>query len=171
MAVENKYVDSTYINASTGVLTKLAPALMTGAQLGAMLTTFEVAAADDDGSVYRIFPSVNPDLVPLLILVGCDAITGSNDADIGLYHVNGGAVVDKDCFADGLDISSAVDLGAASALDGMDAVLIENYRRRIYEHGAATVATKKAAYDIAVTLNTAGSAAGTVTVLMIYAQG
>jgi hypothetical protein len=71
----------------------------------------------------------------------------------------------------GQTLATAVDFGFDTCIDGMDAVAIENYGRKLYEHGGHTVTTKLESYDLALTANTIGSAAGTVSVLFIFAQG
>lgn len=169
MAVENKYTDAN-INAA-GRVTKLLSMANAGSNLSAAFATFEVAAADSDGSIYRVFKALDPNLIPIAILIGCDSITGGTVWDVGLYAPDLGAVVDADAFAANLDLSTGVDLGFATALDGMDAVAIENYGRKIYEHAGHTVTTKLESYDLALTGDTVGTAAGTVSVLLLYVQG
>lgn len=168
MAVENKYTDAKFTGS---VLNKLQSMFNAGSNLSAAYATFEVAAADSDGSVYRVFKGLDPNLVPIAILVACDAITDGTDWDLGLYATNLGAVVDKDAFMDGQTLASAVDFGFDTCLDGMDAVAIENYGRKLYEHAGHDVTTKLESYDLAFTANTVGSAAGTVAVLLLYVQG
>lgn len=169
MAVVDQYVNS---NISGNVVTKALKAIASGAQIKVMLETFEIAAADSDGSVYRVFKSVDPNLIPLAILVACDAITGGTDFGVGLYNENLGTVINKDAFRAGMDLSSAVaSLNPKTALDGMSGVDIANMYKRIFEHAGHTVSNKKASYDIALTGDTVGTAAGTVTVAMLYLQG
>ncbi len=169
MAVEDKYTDSNITgNEVDKLLTALASA--TG-KLYVAAATFEVAAADDDGSKYRIFKNMDANLVPIAILVGNDAITGSTDWDVGFYDVDLGAVVDKDVLADGIDLSSAHTLSHLSALSGMVTVDVANVGKRIFELLGATVSNKKEAYDLVLTANTVGSAAGTVSVIGLFAQG
>lgn len=169
MAVQDKYTDS---NISGNAVTKLLKSINAqGAQIGALLATFEVAAADDNGSKYRIFKSLDPNIIPLAILVGTDGITGGTAYDIGLYKPDLGVAIAVDCFAANLDVSGAADLGFATALDGMDAVDIANYGRRLFEHAGHDVTNKLDGYDMVITADTVGTAAGTITALVIYAQG
>lgn len=177
MAVENKYTSSK-LSATTGQLS--APATLQsalengGAPVGALFATFEVAAADSDGSVYRVFKGLPANLIPLDIKIACDAITAGTVWDVGLYDTDLGAVIDADCFAANLDLSSAADFGNPTALDGMDAVAIENYNKRLFEHAGHTVEAntrRGKGYDLALTADTVGSAAGTISVLMYYAMG
>ena len=175
MAVENKYTNSK-LNASTGQLANPATLLSAlengGAPVGALFATFEVAAADSDGSVYRVFKGLPMNLVPLDIKIASDGITGGTAYDVGLYDTDLGAVIDADCFAANLDLSSAADFGNPTAIDGMDAVAIESYNKRLFEHAGHTIEGRTArhkGYDLALTGDTVGTGAGTVSVLMLYA--
>lgn len=174
MAVENKYVNA-LLSATTGQLLRPSeplPAIKVGAELGVMFETFEVAAADSDGSIYRVFKGVDGNLIPLAILIASDGITGGTVYDVGLYDTDLGTVIDADCFAANLDLSSAADFGFATAIDGLDAVAIEDMAKRIFEHAAHTILTRRGkGYDIALTGDTVGTGAGTISVLMIYAKG
>ncbi len=169
MAVENKYVNS---NIQGNVVNKLITALAAGtADLFLAAETFEVAAADDDGSIYRVFKSLNANLVPIWIGISCDAITGGTDWDLGLYRPDLGAVVIKDCLMDGQTLAVAAKLGPAAALSGLSNVDQANVGRRLFEHAGHTPKTKLEAYDMALTANTVGSAAGTVTIVGLFGQG
>lgn len=157
MAVENKYAsdiettDTAYVHAAKAQ----------GAQMVVLVQTIEVASADDDGSVYRMFRDVPSTFIPLECDIMHDAITAGTDYDFGVYDVDSGAVVDKDIFADGLDLSSA------GTKNGLTTVAIENRGiKSIWSHLGLTRATKKPAYDLALTGNTVGSAAGTITVVL-----
>lgn len=164
MAVENKYVN-TLVAAGTP-----APAINTsGSQLKCFTETFEIAAADDDGSIYRVFKSVPSWLIPVRIEIGCDTITAGTDFDLGFYDklADGGAVIDKDNLMDGQTLATA----SAMALNGLSAVDIANVNKRFYELAGLTSANDKPEMDIALTANTVGSAAGTVSIRMWCAQG
>jgi hypothetical protein len=168
MAVENKYVNSDAEADKNGV-----SAFIDGDKTAYMVATFETAAADDDGSVYRLFKNVNHNWIPAKIEIACDAITGGTDWDLGLYEptVGGvaGAVVDKDKFMDGQTFASAV--AFASAIDGLQTLDISEVQERIYELAGDTLDDKKLGYDIALTANTVGSAAGTISVKAWFVQG
>lgn len=173
MAVEDKYVNSVNFDAS-GNLLHLANAInCSGSKVGAMFETVELAAADSDGSVYRFFKGVDANLIPLFIIPACDEITAGTVFDIGLYEPNLGVVVNAAVFASNLDFSSAKSFALATCLDGMAAVAIENRGKRIFEHAghSVTAGTRLSSYDICVTGDTVGSAAGTVSLMMIYAIG
>lgn len=143
-----------------------------GAGAGYVYNTFEVAAGDDDASVFRTFAGLGYNVIPLGILVANDALTGSTDWDVGLYDTDLGAVLNKEIFGAALDLSSAhAALIAGTALNGFAVVPIESYGKRIYEHATHTAATRRDYYDIALTANTIGSGAGTVSTLLNFALG
>ena len=164
MAVEDKYVDTAVAagDAGSGFATQ-------GQDVKCMRKTFEVAAADDDGSVYRVFKNVNPHILVLKVDVTNDAITSGTDYDIGLYETGvAGTVLDKDVLADGLDLSSANAVG--SELSGLSAVDAANAEKALFELVSESIGALKGGYDIAVTANTVGSAAGTVSLAVWYLE-
>jgi len=164
MAVENKYVDTLVAGG------KLANASnFHGGSTRKAINTEELLAADDNLSVYRYFRAPGTWLV--LALTGMhDAVTSGTDWDAGLYKpsVGGviGAVVDKDIFADGVDISSA-----SRTTDFLQTVNVADMTKMIFEHAADTESTKDADYDIALTANVVGSAAVTVTLVGEFVEG
>lgn len=162
MAVENKYVEA---NLAAGKLAK--SALSQGAETITMIATEEIAAADDDGSVYRFFKSVPSNLIPVEITITCDAITGGTDYDLGLYKV-GGAAVDADRLMDGQTLASALTRATGHQL-GLQTVNIDDATKSLGELSGQT--DVDLSYDIALTGNTVGSAAGTVTIIAVFAQG
>lgn len=159
MAVEDKYViTDSYpysISANAGGSGDLRSAVI----------SFEVAAADDDGSVYRLM-QINANSIITNVKFCNDAITAATDYDFGFYDVESGAVVDADELADGLDISSGNASGSEAS--AMTAVDIANRGKKVYSLLGKTASTKAVAYDLAITANTVGTAAGTVTVFVEY---
>lgn len=69
----------------------------------------EMAAADDNDSVYRMVRVNSNDRISS-VEVASDAITGASDVNVGLYDIaaNGGAVVNENLFGDAVDLSSAI---------------------------------------------------------------
>lgn len=165
MAIENKYVNTQV--AAGGVAKALE---VNGKKVLVLNQTFEVAAADDNGSIYRVFPNINPELIPLKIEIANDAITAGTDYDLGLYQsksLTDGAVIDKDALADGADLSSAHIIGAE--LSGLSAVDVANKGKSLLELAALAddtlvIGNIKAGFDICLTANVVGTAAGTITV-------
>jgi hypothetical protein len=160
MAVVDAYVHSSLAANTTNLL----PALQaTGASMKVAWGHASVAAADEDGSVYRVFKSLPAGIVIFKIEVDTDSITSGTDYDIGLHETDLGAVVDKDVFTDGDDWSTG-----ANNIDGMQTLAIENRSKQLFEHAGHTVATKKLAYDLTITANTVGSAAGDIIVRIYF---
>ncbi len=170
MAVEDKYVEANLENDKKPVTV----AFTTGAPDHSIVQTEEIAAADDDGSVYRFFKAVPANWIPTRIEVYNDAITGGTDYDIGLYETKdanlaGGTVVDQDKLASALDMSSGAAKG--SPKDGLGAVGIDEIKERLFELAGQTSDTKLESYDIALTAVTVGSAAGTVSMVAWFVEG
>lgn len=133
--------------------------------------TFEVAAADDDGSVYRLdrLPS---DAILTKVEICNDALTGATDWDLGFYEpknlvLGTGAAADKDVLVDGADISAGKT--RTSPLNGLSAVAIGDLGKRIYELLGKTRSNMLPEYDLALTANTVGSGAGTIEYRIEYA--
>ena len=164
MAVEDKYVDSAVAAGNVGV-----GAAVQGKTLKCVRKTFEVAAADDNNSVYRVFPDVNPELIPVQINVYNDAITGGTDYDLGLYERGiGGAVIDQDVLAATLNMSSGASLG--SPKNGLGALNVADVEKALHQLVSQNIGSLKGGYDICVTAPTVGTAAGTITVEMFYIE-
>ena len=161
MAVEDKYVDA---DIEAG---KLGSALFTYGTDGVVAqATAAIAVADDDGSVFRLFSGVPSSLVPLKITIHNTVITAGTDYDLGLYEPNGGVVVDKDILADGLSMASARTVATENNA-GMTTIDITASTNTLGELSAQTEVDS--AYDIALTANTVGSAAGTIRVTAWFA--
>jgi len=167
MAVENKYVNSDLAAGKVGKA-----AYVSGAEAYIAVAHATVAAADDNGSIYRLFKALAPDLIPVKIEILNDAITGGTDYDLGFYEpLEGGSgpVIDKDALVDGADLSSGN--GQGSELTGLSAVGVEESQQRLWELAGHTATQKQDAYDIALTANTVGTAAGDIVVKAWFVQG
>ena len=175
-AAEDKYVSPQIEADKKEVSLQSGGALVLG-----LVETEEISAADDAGSVYRFFKSVPAEYVPLRIEVYNDAITGATDGDIGIYDVKddnnvGGTVVDKDRFADGLDFSAGAAKG--SPKEGLGAIDPADSTLTLWElagHSLSPNASpgdfRRHSYDIALTLNSDPTAAGTITMVAWFGQG
>lgn len=126
--------------------------------------TVEVAAADDDLSVYR-FVRVPSNARIISILRSNDAITGGTSYDIGVYQtaLNGGAVVSATLFANVLDLSAA----GAQVEQRYENADIINIEKRLWELLGLTADSQRD-YDICMTANTVGTAAGTISMEVRY---
>jgi hypothetical protein len=145
--------------------------------------TVVIAAADDDGSVYR-FVRVHSSWSLKSIRCINTAVLAGTDYDCGLYQTAaaGGAVIDADCYADGFSLATAApavpptaDGGSGIELRFGDAAtsspnLVNN---RVWNDAgtAAYTADPGLYFDLCLTGNTVGTAAGTVTLIVEYTAG
>jgi len=161
MAIENKYV------LAATAAEKKAPALYTnGTGNIVMQATVEVAAADDNDSIYRLFRDIPANAVPLSIAVYNTAITSGTSYSLGLYKTNLGVVVSAACFASALDVSSARVIATANNA-GMTAINIATLAANL---GVLSGQSEPdSAYDIAFIAGAVGSAAGTIRVVATFA--
>jgi hypothetical protein len=160
MAVEDKYVvtddgDMASVNTGAGSLRRV-------------IISFEVAAADDDGSKYRLMRNLPSESIISNVLIANDVITGGTDYDLGFYDTEslGGAVIDADALLDGGDLSSGHASG--SELSGISAVDVANRGKTIWSLLGKTQSNKAASYDLVLTANTVGTAAGTITAIVDF---
>jgi hypothetical protein len=166
------YVPSSRIN-SDGSLSQPLSALMTGLETKKARLTFELdGTANATGDVIRILKNVPATMVLLNCYIANDAITGLNDVDLGLYLPDFGAVVDKDCFADGIDLSSGhATLAPGTALNGLVTVNADSLHKAIRDINAVVIAAGEYKfYDLALTFNAEPTAGGTVTIDLEFAQ-
>lgn len=151
---------------------KQAPVTLSGGRLYVASATVEVAAADDNASVYRMFRVWSGWRVVQLLLFN-DAITSGSAYDVGLYQTaeNGGAVVDADCWASDVTMVSA--RATSGPLDcTFEALNIDKIEKTVWEVAAIAVTTILADptrwYDVCLTGDTVGSGAGTISMHMVY---
>ncbi len=168
MAVENKYVNTEVAAGKAPTAHKNA-----GAKVTQTIVVFDVAAADDIASIYRVIRGIPWNTVVSKVEILNDAIAGLTDMDLGLYESLfdgvGGEVIDKDLFLDGADMSSGRARG--SELDGLTAVAIENSDKQLWQLAGETFDTKKQHYDLAITANTDPTGTGTIVLLITLVQG
>ena len=157
MAVENKYTD-----ANVAVGNRAVPG-RGGEELVVFDVSAAIAAADDDGSVYRLIKDLPSSFRPVRATVQTDGITGGTDYELGLYDRNLGAVVSK-----GLFMTNQTMASASRTLDGLANVSVANLAARlsIAELLGLTPTTAKPAYDLALTGDTVGTAAGNIRVIL-----
>lgn len=126
------------------------------------VATVETAAADDDGSVYRMV-RVPWNARISTIEVASDAVTAGTAFDIGVYQTagNGGAAVDDDVFASALDLSSAS--AFTDRTYEATATNISKVEQELWQLLGLTEADVIGRdYDICLTGDTVGSAAVTI---------
>lgn len=143
----------------------------------AMVETFEIAAADDDGSTYTFFPVPLDARIDDLQVVN-DAITGGTDYDIGFYKItdnNLGVAIDADILCDGQSMATARTSWTSVLYEGTSAEDQGDVTDRLWQMlGYASVAAARIAnptnqvYMVA-TANTVGTVAGTLSAKLIIA--
>lgn len=160
MAVEDKYIDP---NLAVG--DRVSQYRGQGIDPAIRTRTFEVAAADDDGSVYRL-GRVHSSEVPLESVIMNDSIPGGTDYDLGLYDVGVDALEaetgSKDLFLDGATMATARAVG--SGLSGLSAIPVADFGKPIWQLLGLDEDPNKD-YDLAFTANTVGTGAGTITIM------
>lgn len=133
-------------------------------QVLTLVGTYEKEAADNDTSVLRL-GTVPATAIPLShSFIGNDALSGATDVDIGVYKQSSdtvdGAVVDKDCLSDGLNIAAGNALG--SEIRAFQAVGLDEFGQDLRTLAGGTVGDGNDFYDVAITGNTFGTATGTI---------
>ena len=131
--------------------------------------TISIANGDSANSVYRI-AQIPSNYVPFLGMVTTAGIAGLTDCDFGLHlpTEQGGAVIDKDAFIDGVNLSSAVTIASPSVM--FAAISAANFDKNLNvleSHKSSEYQT----YDLTLTLNAAASAAGTINVRALFING
>lgn len=133
-----------------------------------------IAAADSDGSKYRL-AKIPGSAVVIEAYLTCSAITGGTGYTLGIYDTldNGGAVVDADCFMTTKDCSSEILIGAkfnalTGGIFGGVTTTTAASCKTIAEVLGKTALTAKKEYDLVLTAATVGSAAGSVEITFVY---
>ena len=162
MAVEKKWISANIVAGKKENSGRIMPG-----QVFAFANTVEVAAADDDGSVYFV-GNINANMIPLKLDWNSDAIAGATSYDIGFY-TEAGVAVDKDILMAAHDVNAGAAMG--SEIDGLHDLPIDKIGKRVYELLGKTKATKEDSYLLAVTANTVGTAAGTISLRGLFIQG
>lgn len=135
------------------------------------VATLEVAAADDDGSVYRFF-RVHSSWRILSIRILNDAITGGTAYHCGLHQTaaNGGAALDADCYASSVDINAGTAAWLEIGYEAAGVRAIEKIGQTVWEDGALTADSNRW-YDLTMTGATVGTGAGTITMMILFTAG
>lgn len=162
----------TFANSLVAAGKKAPPIATGGAQVLALSGRHTTAAGDDDGSVVRI-ARVPANAIFLIGNLYANAITSCTDVDLGLYKPGvGGAVVDKDLLADGLDPASGeaitAPLNLLTNLGGADPEAAVG--KQLWELLGLTKPARQD-YDLALTFNTMGSGADVLSWFLLYALG
>ena len=134
----------------------------TGADMLSIVARAAITTGDSSTSIYRI-AEVPSNFVAVSGEVTCEALTGLDDVDLGLYEntENGGAVIDVDALTDAMDLTSALVPGLG--LSPVSAVAIANQDDALYTL-AGDVSSERQTYTLALTINKDCSAGGAVIV-------
>lgn len=157
MAVENYFTNNA---ANVGEKTS---AGSNAQEIVRIVGTAAVVAADDNNSTYLLAAAVPSSFVPVKATIMCDGITGGTDFDVGVSDPATGDAVDKDLFVDGQTLATA-----SRTLDGLSAVDIADIgaNKSIADLLALTPSTALPAYDLVLTGNVVGTAAGDVVYIL-----
>ena len=137
-----------------------------GAYLREAVGTVEVAAADDNNSVYR-FVRVPSNARISTVQIASDAITSGSDFNIGIWQTaqNGGAVLSENLFGDAVDLSSGI--AYTDVTLETTATDIANAEKELWQLlGLST--DPHVDYDICAIGIAVGSAAGTISLRVRY---
>ena len=156
-----------------------------GSRMRIKSASVAIAAADNDGSVYRFFRVHSSHSIKSLQVYTSGVLAGT-DYDLGLKHTaaNGSGTIAAnitDLYADGLNVATAVPsvphvLATTPYLEGRfsDAVTqVAKVNNQVWNDiGTATYASDpQLEFDVALTANTVGTAAGTIALVMLYTAG
>lgn len=123
---------------------------------------------DTANTIYRLFKA-SANLIPVSVKIITEAITAAT-ADLGIYEEGiGGKVYDADAL--GAAVSFATAAGVGAPVNGLNALTVETYGKKVYELAGHNVGDKDAGYDIALTLKTAATKAGTAIIVADFVQG
>jgi glycine cleavage system aminomethyltransferase T len=136
-----------------------------GARLREEVGTLEVAAADDDGSVFRFARVRSSDRVSSIEIFN-DAITGGTAYEVGLHRTaaDGGAAVDHDLFATAVSMATARVAPLDVTFEALDIIRIEQPLWQMLGLSADPYID----YDVTMTATTIGTAPGTISVRLRY---
>lgn len=166
MAVANTKSDS--ITAFDAVVRSTVDGIKHSGILRRSVDSAEVAAADDDNSVYRILRLPSNACIKELNILN-DAITSGTVYHLGVYQTaaNGGAVVDADVFASTISMATARTMPLNAMFEaGLD---IANWDIRLWQLLGLSSDPQRD-YDICFTAATVGSAAGTLCLECVWSQ-
>ena len=137
-----------------------------------LVETFEIEAADNNGDTFTLYPvslSARIDDVEYCN----DSVTGGTDYDLGFYKITDGdlgAAIDADILVDGQSLATTRSIWTSVLFLGTNAKDQGSVGNKVWED--CGYASLEAAYDanpsgmvyVVLTANTAGTAAGTISV-------
>lgn len=181
MAVINAYTNPLI---SGNIITKSLRAFnSTGADGGQAYAVAQIAASDNNGSVYRLFKNLSQNMVITGIVLANTSLTSGVSYGLGLYATNLSLTTATTIgyFSGVMNLVTAhASITAGTALDALAGISISTvgaqgtagtaYSNRLFEHAGLTINTNNRpdAYDLCLTATTASTVAGTVGVLITY---
>ena len=152
------------------------PAVMNDARLdGAVVRekvgTVEIAAADDNDSVYRMVRLHSSWRLSEVTRFN-DAITSGTDFNIGFWDTaeNGGALILENALADAVSLASASLTGVSEMYEAGSGVGVEDIEQRIWQMAGLTSDPNKFV-DLCYKGVAVGSGAGTLSVRVRFVSG
>jgi hypothetical protein len=164
MAVVNALVTH---NASSKVVDVDIAARFLGGVTVSVPFSFELAAADDNASIYR-FASIPANAILISLKLLSDATAGISDAQFGIYKplAQGGAVIDVDCLMASTDITAG-----KAVLTEVFVPSIADVGKPVATLAAVTDINELGNVDVALTTPTGPTAAGTISGVLQYVLG
>jgi hypothetical protein len=155
------------------------PANIMPGQVFGFACTFETGVGDTTGSVYRICPNIGANMIPIWLKLNCDAAVDITSAVVGLYRtaIDGGAVVDYDCFLAATDIGGGYITFDTAELGCLVSLPIADAGKKLWEitsvkaAGSYTDADHPTSFDLALTSVTQTGAIGTISFRGLFIQG
>lgn len=139
-----------------------------GGSLKIATSNIEIKSADaSNGDIFRV--ATLPIIATIVkVEIGTTALTSATDNDLGFYKVNGGDVVDVDILADGQSLATA-----SKSIDGLKDVSVANMNKTIKDlykavNSTGTALNNEKYVDVALTINTAPTANGNISVKIYY---
>jgi len=139
-----------------------------GADMLTIVARGTITNGNTSASIYRI-AEIPSNYVPISGEITCAAITGIDDADLGLYETDehGGAVIDVDALLDAGDLTAA--LAPGSGISPVSAVSLANQGKALYLL-ASDVSSERQAYVLALTINKNAAATGDFIVKLVLVR-
>jgi hypothetical protein len=173
MSVINGYVDAN-LGAVPPKITSNAHCM--GGESKEAVISFVIGANDQQGSVYRLFKGLSPDIIVTSIDVWNDAITGGTSISLGAYvpldYDNVGAAISAACFASAQNWSAGNPITGSPA-NGIISVSIANRNVPAWTlFGDTQYPAKHPAWDLGMVMTamTTGGGQANIHVRMRYVQ-
>lgn len=135
--------------------------------------SFEVAAADDNASIYR-FARIPANAIITSLKLLSDATAGISDVQFGIYKPLeiGGAVIDVDVIAVSVDITAGKAVLTEMLIPSSACGSYPNFGKTVIDcAGVGSTQYKYGSVDVAMTTPTGASAAGTISGVLEFVLG